>query len=50
MWNIGRLGVLSTDAGDAGVGGFAGFGQSIVAGVEVFAFLELVLQQVFLVW
>ena len=32
-------GVLSPDICHAGVGGFAGFGEGIVAGVEVFAFL-----------
>lgn len=32
--------VLGTDVGYADVGSFAGFGESIVAGVEVLAFLE----------
>lgn len=34
------LWVLRADGGDARVGGFAGFGEGVVAGVEVFAFLE----------
>jgi hypothetical protein len=32
-------GVLGANVGHSGVGGFAGFGEGIVAGVEVFAFL-----------
>jgi hypothetical protein len=36
LWNW----VFATDLGDAYVGGFAGFGQGVVAGVEVFALLE----------
>ena len=35
------FGVLGTDRGDAIVGGFAGFGHSIVAGVKVLALLEM---------
>lgn len=31
--------VLEPDRGDAYVGGFAGFGEGVVARVEVFAFL-----------
>lgn len=32
-------GVLRADGGDAALGGFAGFGEGVVAGVKVFAFL-----------
>ena len=35
------FGVLGADGGDTGVGGFAGFGESIVAGIEVLAFLRV---------
>lgn len=35
-------GVLGADGCHAGVAGFAGFGECIVAGVKVFAFLLLV--------
>ena len=31
--------VLRADGGDAALGSFAGFGEGVVAGVEVFAFL-----------
>lgn len=31
--------VLGADGGDAALGGLAGFGEGVVAGVEVFAFL-----------
>lgn len=41
--------VLAAEAADEGVVGFAGFGEGVVAGVEVLALLELVLQQIFLV-
>ena len=41
--------MFGADARDAGVGGFAGFGEGVVAGVEVFALFELVLEEVFLV-
>ena len=34
-------GMLGTDVGDADVGGFAGFAQGIIAGVEVFALLTI---------
>jgi len=43
-------GVLGADRGDANVGGFAGFAEGVVARVEVFTFLKLVLEQVLLVW
>ena len=33
--------VLAADGGDADVGGFAGFGEGVVAGVEVFTLLTL---------
>lgn len=33
-------GVLAAYLGDAGVRGFAGFGEGVVAAVEVFAFLD----------
>lgn len=33
------IGVLSADGCDTCISGFAGFGESIVAGVEVLAFL-----------
>jgi hypothetical protein len=32
-------GVFCADGGHAAVGGFAGFGEGVVAGVEIFAFL-----------
>ena len=41
--------VLATEATDQCVVGLAGFGEGVIAGVEVFALLELVLEQVFLV-
>lgn len=41
--------VLATKATNQCIVGLAGFGESIVAGVEVFALLELVLEQVFLI-
>jgi hypothetical protein len=37
--NVIGLRVLGSYGGDARVGGFAGFGESIVARVEVFSFL-----------
>jgi hypothetical protein len=43
------LGVLGADAGYAAVGRFAGFGKGVVSAVEVFAFFELVLEEVFFV-
>ena len=49
MGDVVGFGVLGADGGHAGVGGFAGFGEGIVAGVEVFAFFEFVLEEVFLV-
>lgn len=49
MRDVGCLRVFGADRGDAGVGGFAGLGKGIVAGVKVFAFFELVLEEVFLV-
>ena len=42
--------VLATETADQRVVGLAGFGESVVARVEVFALLELVLKQVLLVW
>ena len=42
-------GVLAAEATDQSVVGLAGFGESVITGVEVFALLELVLEQVFLV-
>lgn len=39
MGNVFWEWVLGTDGGDAAFGGFAGFGEGVVAGVEVFAFL-----------
>ena len=33
--------VLGADLGDADVGGFAGFGEGVVAGIEVFALLRV---------
>jgi hypothetical protein len=41
----GRVGVA--EASDEGVVGFAGFGQGVVARVEVFALFQLALDQVF---
>jgi hypothetical protein len=41
--------VLAAETADKRVIGFAGFGESIVAGVEVFALLELVLEEILLV-
>lgn len=34
-------GMLGTDVGDADVGGFTGFAQGIIAGIEVFALLMI---------
>ena len=42
-------GVLAAETTNQRVVGLAGFGEGVVAGVEVFALLELVLEQVFLV-
>lgn len=39
MRDVLRDGVFAADLCDADVGGFAGFGEGVVAGVEVFAFL-----------
>jgi len=39
-------GMLGTDGCDANVGGFARFGECVVAGIEVFAFLEFVLEEI----
>jgi hypothetical protein len=44
-----RGGVLATEATDQRIVGLAGFRESVIAGVEVFALLELVLEQVLLV-
>jgi hypothetical protein len=41
MGDVFGHGVTRADACDAYVGGFAGFAEGVVAGVEVFAFLEL---------
>lgn len=41
--------MLAAEATNQCVVGLAGFGQSVVAGVEVFALLQLVLEQVLLV-
>jgi hypothetical protein len=41
--------VLATEAADERVVGLAGCGESVVARVEVFALLELVLEEIFLV-
>ena len=49
MRDISCLRVFGADACDAAVGGFACFAEGIVAGVEVFAFFELVLEEIFLV-
>jgi len=38
--------VLGTDSGYADVGGFACFREGVVAGIEVLAFLELVLEEI----
>lgn len=39
MRDIFGEGVLGADVGDAGFGGFARFGEGVVAGVEVLALL-----------
>lgn len=39
MWNIFCVRMFGTDAGHTSVRGLAGLGQSIIAAVEVFAFL-----------
>lgn len=44
-----RRRVLATETADQGIVGLAGFRERVVAGVEVFALLELVLQQILLV-
>lgn len=49
MGDVVGFGMFGADGGHAGVGGFAGFGERIVAGVEVFTFFEFVLEEVFLV-
>ena len=49
MWDVVGFGVFGADGGHAGVGGFAGFGEGVVARVKVFALFEFVLEQVFLV-
>lgn len=41
--------VLTAEATDQRIVGLAGFGEGVVAGVEVLALLELVLEEVFLV-
>jgi ABC-type proline/glycine betaine transport system permease subunit len=41
--------VLTAETADKRIIGFAGFGESVVAGVEVLALLELVLEEVLLV-
>jgi len=41
--------MLDADGCDAGVTGFAGLGESVVARVEVLALLELVLEEIFFV-
>lgn len=41
--------VLAADLGDTDVGGFASFGEGVVARVEVFALLKLVLKEILLV-
>ena len=40
MWDVLGLRVFGANGGNAGVRGFTGFGESIVAGVKVLAFLE----------
>ena len=39
MRDVVGVGVFGADGCDACVGGFAGFGEGVVAGVEVFALL-----------
>ena len=41
--------MLTAEASDECIVGLAGFGEGVVARVEVFAFFELVLEEVFLV-
>jgi hypothetical protein len=41
MRDVVGFGVLGANGGDAGIGGFAGFGESIVTGIEVLAFLRV---------
>lgn len=40
MRDVFSLRMLGADVGDASVGGFAGFEESVVARVEVFTFLR----------
>lgn len=42
MWDVLGERVLRADGGDADVGRFPGFGKGVVAGVKVFALLEMV--------
>jgi hypothetical protein len=49
VWDRIWRGVLATEATDQRVVRLAGFGESVVAGVEVFALFELVLEKVLLV-
>lgn len=49
MRNVFGKGVLGADGRDAGFGGLAGFGEGVVAGIEVFAFLEFVLEEILFV-
>lgn len=39
MRDVFREGMLAADGGHTAFGGFAGFGEGVVAGVEVFALL-----------
>jgi len=41
--------MLAANGGHAAFGGFAGLGEGVVAGVEVFALFELVLKEIFLI-
>jgi len=50
MRNVFRDWMFATDLGDANVGGFACFGEGVIAAVEILALLQLVLEQVLLVW
>jgi len=50
VWDVLWDWMFTTDLGNTYVGGLAGFGEGIVATVELLALLQLVLQQVLLVW
>lgn len=40
VWNLLGVGVFAADLGDADVASFAGFGEGVVAAVEILALLQ----------